>query len=155
MKDLTILGCTGSIGANGLDVVNRHPEHFRVRYLAARNGIPLDRAHIIGHDNVPGPDPAHVADANRWGIEMIDLLAVNLYPFEATIARPNVTLPEAIERTGSGFCLGSACLTAIETGEAPVKGMSVLKYDPSGSAAEAYRDLAKEVLNGATPRQHA
>jgi len=39
MKDLTILGCTGSIGANGLDVVNRHPEHFRVRYLAARRNL--------------------------------------------------------------------------------------------------------------------
>jgi chromosome partitioning protein len=39
--------------------------------------------------------------------------------------------------------------------EAPVKGVSVLKYDPSGSAAEAYRELAREVLNGAQARQHA
>src|SRR5437867_7718233 len=39
--------------------------------------------------------------------------------------------------------------------EAPVKGTSVLKYDPTGSAAEAYRTLAKEVLNGASSRQHA
>jgi chromosome partitioning protein len=39
--------------------------------------------------------------------------------------------------------------------EAPVKGTSVLKYDPSGSAAAAYRDLAKEVLNGAQAREHA
>jgi chromosome partitioning protein len=39
--------------------------------------------------------------------------------------------------------------------EAPVKGTSVLKYDPSGSAAQAYRDLAKEVLNGAQAREHA
>ena len=39
--------------------------------------------------------------------------------------------------------------------EAPVKGSSVLKYDPSGTAAEAYRDLAKEVLNGAKSREHA
>src|SRR5207253_8411159 len=39
--------------------------------------------------------------------------------------------------------------------EAPVKGISVLKYDPTGSAAEAYRELAKEVLNGAKARQHA
>jgi chromosome partitioning protein len=30
--------------------------------------------------------------------------------------------------------------------EAPVKGMSVLKYDPDGKAAHAYRQLAKEVL---------
>ena len=39
--------------------------------------------------------------------------------------------------------------------EAPVKGTSVLKYDPSGGAAQAYRDLAKEVLNGAQAREHA
>ena len=30
--------------------------------------------------------------------------------------------------------------------EAPVKGESVLKYDPTSEAAEMYRDLAKEVL---------
>ena len=30
--------------------------------------------------------------------------------------------------------------------EAPVKGTSVLKYDPKGKAAKAYRDLAGEVL---------
>ncbi|MDH4177536.1 MAG: AAA family ATPase [Thermoleophilia bacterium] len=30
--------------------------------------------------------------------------------------------------------------------EAPVKGSSVLKYDPAGSAAEAYRELAREIV---------
>src|SRR5919198_2836605 len=39
--------------------------------------------------------------------------------------------------------------------EAPVKGQSVLMYDPEGEAAALYRDLAKEVLNGAKPREHA
>ena len=39
--------------------------------------------------------------------------------------------------------------------EAPVKGQSVLAYDPTGEAAKMYRDLAKEVLNGATAREHA
>ncbi len=32
-----------------------------VRYLATRFGIPLDRAHILGHDNVPGVVPSLVA----------------------------------------------------------------------------------------------
>jgi hypothetical protein len=32
-----------------------------VRYLAARYRIPLDRQHILGHDNVPGTIPARVA----------------------------------------------------------------------------------------------
>jgi chromosome partitioning protein len=43
----------------------------------------------------------------------------------------------------------------IRYAEAPVKGQSVLQYDPSSEAAEMYRDLAKEVLNGAKARQHA
>ena len=43
----------------------------------------------------------------------------------------------------------------IRYAEAPVKGLSILKYDPTGNAAEAYRELAKEVLDGAQARQHA
>src|SRR5690349_16042631 len=39
--------------------------------------------------------------------------------------------------------------------EAPVKGQSVLGYDPTGDAADLYRELAKEVLNGAKTREHA
>jgi chromosome partitioning protein len=39
--------------------------------------------------------------------------------------------------------------------EAPVKGQSVLTYDPTSEAAMLYRDLAKEVLNGAKAREHA
>jgi chromosome partitioning protein len=43
----------------------------------------------------------------------------------------------------------------IRYAEAPVKGQSVLTYDPSSEAADLYRDLAKEVLNGAKAREHA
>jgi chromosome partitioning protein len=39
--------------------------------------------------------------------------------------------------------------------EAPVKGTSVLAYEPTGEAAGMYRDLAKEVLDGKKSRQHA
>jgi chromosome partitioning protein len=45
--------------------------------------------------------------------------------------------------------------------EAPVKGSSVLKYDPTGAAAEAYRELAREIVaakeaqDGAQAREHA
>jgi chromosome partitioning protein len=39
--------------------------------------------------------------------------------------------------------------------EAPVKGVSVLAYDPDGEAAAMYRDLAKEVFDGQKSRQHA
>jgi chromosome partitioning protein len=43
----------------------------------------------------------------------------------------------------------------IRYAEAPVKGQSVLAYEPDGEAAALYRDLAKEVLSGTKSRQHA
>jgi len=39
-----------------------HASARLVRYLAATYGIPLDRAHVIGHDEIPGPTPAQQAD---------------------------------------------------------------------------------------------
>ncbi|MEC9073491.1 MAG: bifunctional phosphoribosylaminoimidazolecarboxamide formyltransferase/IMP cyclohydrolase, partial [Myxococcota bacterium] len=47
-------------------------------------------------------DPAHMEAAESHGIGLIDLVVVNLYPFEATVARPDVTLPEAIEQIDIG-----------------------------------------------------
>jgi len=44
----------------------------------------------------------HVADAKAQGIEPIDLVVINLYPFEATIAREGVTAAEAIEQIDIG-----------------------------------------------------
>ena len=40
--------------------------------------------------------PAHMAALAAQGIEAIDLLVVNLYPFEATVARADCTLGDAI-----------------------------------------------------------
>jgi len=46
--------------------------------------------------------PAHMAALAEHGIATIDLLVVNLYPFEATIAKPHCTLEEAIENIDIG-----------------------------------------------------
>lgn len=46
--------------------------------------------------------PDHMAALQRHGIEPIDLLVVNLYPFEATVCRPGCTLAEAIENIDIG-----------------------------------------------------
>ena len=45
---------------------------------------------------------AHMAALAEHGIPTIDLLVVNLYPFEATIAKPDVTLDQAIENIDIG-----------------------------------------------------
>ncbi len=44
----------------------------------------------------------HQAAMREHGIEPIDMVVVNLYPFEQTIARPDVTLEEAIEQIDIG-----------------------------------------------------
>ncbi|HEY1228702.1 MAG TPA: bifunctional phosphoribosylaminoimidazolecarboxamide formyltransferase/IMP cyclohydrolase, partial [Ramlibacter sp.] len=46
--------------------------------------------------------PEHVAALKQHGIDTIDLLVVNLYPFEATVARPGCTLEDAIENIDIG-----------------------------------------------------
>jgi chromosome partitioning protein len=56
---------------------------------------------------------------------------------------------EAIEILEENFgdrVFASRIKKTIRFAEAPVKGMSVLKYEPDGMAAQSYRDLAKEVL---------
>ncbi len=45
---------------------------------------------------------SHIAKMQELGIEQIDLVVVNLYPFEATIAKENVELAEAIENIDIG-----------------------------------------------------
>jgi len=47
-------------------------------------------------------NPKHMEEAKRGGIEMIDLVAVNLYPFEATVAKKGVKMEEAVENIDIG-----------------------------------------------------
>jgi phosphoribosylaminoimidazolecarboxamide formyltransferase/IMP cyclohydrolase len=46
--------------------------------------------------------PEHMAAIRAHGISTIDLLVVNLYPFEATVAKPGCTLEDAIENIDIG-----------------------------------------------------
>src|SRR3954466_6979155 len=47
-------------------------------------------------------NPEHVAAMKQHGIEPIDLVCINLYPFAQTIAKANVTFEEAIENIDIG-----------------------------------------------------
>ncbi|MCB9893861.1 MAG: bifunctional phosphoribosylaminoimidazolecarboxamide formyltransferase/IMP cyclohydrolase [Planctomycetes bacterium] len=46
--------------------------------------------------------PEHMATAEKHGIAPIDIVIVNLYPFEATVAKPNVSREDAIENIDIG-----------------------------------------------------
>ena len=60
---------------------------------------------LLGRRN----DPRHQKQMQSLGIEPIDLLIVNLYAFEKTVAQPDCTLEEAIENIDIG---GPAMLRA-------------------------------------------
>jgi phosphoribosylaminoimidazolecarboxamide formyltransferase / IMP cyclohydrolase len=81
-----------------------------VREVASLTGFPemLDGRVKTLHPKVHGgllarrDVPAHMNALAEHGIETIDLLVVNLYPFEATVARAGCTLEEAIENIDIG-----------------------------------------------------
>src|SRR5947209_5297916 len=78
--------------------------------LSAYTGFPemLDGRVKTLHPKVHGGllyirgSAGHEAAVQEHGIKPIDLVVVNLYPFEQTVARPDVTLHEAIENIDIG-----------------------------------------------------
>jgi chromosome partitioning protein len=58
---------------------------------------------------------------------------------------------EILEENFGELVFKSRIRKAVKFAEAPVRGSSVLKYDPKGNAAQCYRELAEEVLtNGSS-----
>ncbi|HOV79000.1 MAG TPA: bifunctional phosphoribosylaminoimidazolecarboxamide formyltransferase/IMP cyclohydrolase [Bacillota bacterium] len=80
-----------------------------VTYISDVTGFPeiLDGRVKTLHPNVHGGILAlrtgeHLSQLEKLGITPVDLVAVNLYPFKETVARPGVTLEEAIENIDIG-----------------------------------------------------
>jgi phosphoribosylaminoimidazolecarboxamide formyltransferase/IMP cyclohydrolase len=78
----------------------------------------------------------HRSDVERLAIPPIDLVVVNLYPFEETIAREGVTIPEAVEQIDIG---GPSMLRAAAKNHRDVLPLC----DPS-----LYADFLKELERG-------
>ncbi len=99
---------------------------LKVREISDYTGFPemMDGRVKTLHPKVHGgllarrDNPEDMAQAKAQGIQMIDMVVVNLYPFEATIAKPNVSLEDVIENIDIG-------------------GPTMLR-----SAAKNYRDVA-------------
>jgi phosphoribosylaminoimidazolecarboxamide formyltransferase/IMP cyclohydrolase len=83
---------------------------LNVTDLSAYTGFPemLDGRVKTLHPKVHGGllylrgNERHEAAVRAHGIQPIDMVVVNLYPFEQTVARPNVSLQEAIENIDIG-----------------------------------------------------
>jgi phosphoribosylaminoimidazolecarboxamide formyltransferase/IMP cyclohydrolase len=80
-----------------------------VKQVAEHTGFPeildgrVKTLHPRIHGGILGRDTEeHVAQMRAMGIEPIDLVVVNLYPFAQTVARPGVTREEAVEQIDIG-----------------------------------------------------
>jgi chromosome partitioning protein len=85
------------------------------------------------------------------GVDIVGILPT-MYDRRTIHAREAVDI---LRETFGELVFNTRIRKTIRYAEAPVKGQSILQYDPRSEAAEMYRDLAKEVLNGAKARQHA
>ena len=108
-------------------------------YLSLRGLVQLENTLTMIRENL-NPD-----------VEIEGILAT-MYDSRTLHSREAV---EILQENFGELVFNTKIRKTIRYAEAPVKGSSVLKYDPTGNAANAYRDLAKEVLNGAKARQHA
>ncbi len=142
-------GTAKALAAAGLpvvpiDQVTGFPEMMdgRVKTLhpAVHGGL-LARRHV----------PEDLAAAKKHGIGMIDLVAVNLYPFRETVAKPGVTFGEAIENIdiGGPSMLRSAAKNhdAVTVVVDPDDYARVLEALRAGAVpAELRRELATKVF---------
>src|SRR3954466_9892486 len=108
-------------------------------YLALRGLVQLENTLSMIRENL-NPDVAIMG------------ILPTMYDRRTLHAREAV---EILEENFGDLVFKTRIRKTIRYAEAPVKGTSVLKYDPTGNAAKAYRDLAKEVLDGAKARKHA
>lgn len=133
MQNLTILGSTGSVGVNTLDVVARHPEKFRVVALTARHRVDL----LFAQCQAFQPQyavmlEAHAAEQLEQKIRKSGLECEVLY--------------------GMGALEKVACLPAVNTVMAAIVGIAGLR--PTLAAARAGKKLLlanKESLVTAGP----
>src|SRR5882762_8121220 len=106
-----------TLAAAGVDLVSTggtakalREAGLTVTDLSAYTGFPemLDGRVKTLHPKVHGGllyirgNAAHEAAVKAHGIAPIDLVVVNLYPFEQTVSKPNVSLQEAIENIDIG-----------------------------------------------------
>ncbi len=130
---LGILTVNALVAANGV-IVPVQCEYLSLRGLVQlENTLSMIRENLNPEVEIQGILPTMFDKRTLHSREAIDILEENF---------GDLVFDTKIRKT-------------IRYAEAPVKGMSVLAYDPTGDAAQAYRRLAKEVLNGSEARQHA
>src|SRR4029453_14096955 len=121
----------GLLTVNALTAADKVIVPVQCEYLSMRglrqlqNTLSMIRENLNPEVDIMGILPTMVDTPTLHAKEAMEILAENL---------------------GDGV-LGARIKKTVRFAEAPVKGMSVLKYDPNGQAADSYRRLAQGVLS--------
>lgn len=107
-KELEVLGV--EILSTGGTAKSLRDSGIKVREVSDYTGFPemLDGRLKTLHPKIHGGvlyrrnNPSDIEEIKKHGIEAIDLIVVNLYPFEDTISKPDVQFEEAIENIDIG-----------------------------------------------------
>ncbi len=100
VKILSTGGTARALREAGIDIteVSEHTGSPEIMNGRVKTLHPKIHGGILGVRN----NPDHKREAGENGIEFIDLVVVNLYPFQTVIAKPDVTYDEAIEMIDIG-----------------------------------------------------
>ncbi len=130
-KVIVPVQCEYLLTVNALTAANKVIVPVQCEYLSMRGLLQLQHTLSMIRENLnPNVDIAGILPT------MVDTRT--LHAKEAL---------EILEENFGDRVFGARIKKTVRFAEAPVKGMSVLKYDPTGAAADAYRRLAKEVLS--------
>lgn len=83
------------IEIRSVDMFTGHPEILDGRVKTLH---PKVHAAILARRELE----SHMSQCREMGIELIDMVVVNLYPFEQTVARPGIALEDAVEQIDIG-----------------------------------------------------
>ncbi|MCB1031083.1 MAG: bifunctional phosphoribosylaminoimidazolecarboxamide formyltransferase/IMP cyclohydrolase [Acidimicrobiales bacterium] len=142
-------GTARALREAGLEVVDVSAISGRPEILDGR--VKTLQPEIHGGILARRADPAHMAVLAEHGIATIDLVVVNLYPFEATVQKPDVTRDAAIEQIDIG---GPTMLRSAAKNHASVTVVcDPTDYERVAAAIDAgdvpetlRRDLARKVF---------
>ena len=83
-KNIAILGSTGSIGKQALEVISRHPESFQVEVLTANSNAEL----LIDQAKVFNPNAVVIADEQKYDVvkSVLDPLNIKVYAGEKALS---------------------------------------------------------------------
>ena len=127
---LGLLTINAFVAANGVIVP------VQTEYLSLRGLVQLENTLQMVRDNL---NPA---------VAIVGILPT-MYDKRLTHSRE---ADEILRENFGHLVYNTRIRKTVRYAEAPVKGSSIIAYEPEGEAAALYRDLAKEVLNGEKAR---